>query len=382
MSTTYRKLFSFNIKHRYYSDGVGLADFNIRPTMETLKVLKDHGMRFLSGPMGNHILYRVEYNDVTSNYDPFISTSEMAADLKLRFTLELKNAYFFNITKLVPTKPLRASLFYYAASTGIFSGTLASEDAVLEFADPVELDYRKPAFTHDFTLTGNPAIGHLQVLDAAGAIVQTYQPAINSENKYKAHIELSRLRPGKYALQKINAGTPEGAPEEFYFDPNINPSATFGMIELSKSSLWKDVHDFNAIAGNNDSIALEIGFKVRKVEWVYNVVFKKTALPTDLVAEPVTIEENWVKITGNRYHNSKSQDEMFFVQDGSPTLLDGYDSLKFKTVQSAIDFNDRKYPIYQETKRNLNLKIDGETAYGGIPNPDYKNLKNEVIIYV
>ena len=382
MSTNYRKLFNITIGHRYYSDGKGSGDFELHPTSETSKLLKSHGMRFISGDMGNLILYRVEYNSTTSTFDPFISTMEMAANLKLRFVLTLKNPYFFNISKLKPNKPLRSSIFHFKTSTATQSGTLATGDARLLFLNPTELDCRNAAFTYNYGLVGRPLIGELWVKDENGNTVQRYTSTRNELNKYDAHVEMSRFPPGKYGLQEINRGTPEGSEKQFYFDPELTPASTFGIIEISLSSLWKDIHDFNAIASNNTPVELAIDFKERKEQWIYKIVFKKTPMPANLVTEPVTIEETWVRVATNRYHNARASDEMFFIQDGSPSLFEGHNMLQFKSVVSATDSSDKTIPLYQETKKNLNLKIDGDTAFGDLPNPDYKNLKNEVIIYV
>lgn len=382
MSTNYRKLFSIAINHSYYTNGNGASDFAIRPTAETLKLLNGHGMRFISGDAGNMILYRVNYNSGTGEFDPFISVPEMDANLRLRFYVELKNPYFFNITNLPSTKPLRSSLYFFAGSSAVFSGALTDGDAKLSFLAPDELACRKSAFTYTYTLAGNPTNGVLRLLDEAGNTVREYQSPRDTNDEFVAHVEMTRLKPGKYALQKVNSGALEGTAEAFYFDADLNPAATFGLIEIPQTSIWQNIHDFNAINGNNEAVEANISFAARSEQWIYKIVFKKTPIPVDLLIEPVTIEETWTPVVGNRYHAVEATDKMYFAQDGMPSTFEGYDMLKFKSVVSDLDDSNRNYPLYQETKRNLNLKIDTDTVLGGIPNPDFKNLKNEVIIYV
>jgi hypothetical protein len=110
-------------------------------------------------------------------------------------------------------------------------------------------------------------------------------------------------------------------------------------------------------------------------------VFKETDFPEDI--EDLTIDEQFVSIAPpplNRYHDADNPVQFYFFVDGDEQDFNGYKMLKFKSTDDEGE--DLNYPIYEETKKNLNLKLDGDTLYGSLPNPDYKNLKNEVIIYV
>jgi hypothetical protein len=383
MSTAYRKLFNIGISHTYYTDGAGKVDFAVRPTSDTLRNLAGHHMRFVDNDAGLAVLYRVDGSGA-----PFITDAEISANLRLRFTIELKNAYFFNYTDLAITKELRNSVYYFDGSLVTSSGSLP--DLTLTFEAPEELDFRKGAFTYVFTLPGNPGTGTLRLIGPGGSIVQQYTVPRNENNEYIVHVEMSRFRPGRYALLRLDNGVPDGSEEPFYFDTEMNPAATFGVIEIGKGTLWSDVFNYNfdeyvdSLPPTNEvpayaAMQYVVAFSHRSEQWVYKVVFKKTALPSNL--NHVTIEELFAAIDGNRYHQSSGDYAFVFERDGGATDFDGYDMLTFKSIDGPLP-NVTDYPIFQETKKNLNLKIGGDTVYGGLPNPDYKNFKNEVIIYV
>ncbi|MFN8393223.1 MAG: hypothetical protein U0176_00970 [Bacteroidia bacterium] len=381
MANAYRKLYRIQIAHSYYTDANGLRDFVVRPLADTVQMLRDHRMRFIQNVDGVYVSYESLFNEDTGDYDPFIPATEITDGTKIRLALELQNPWFFNFTDLsgiADPKELRRSILFY--TTVGATPTMADPPdytASLALATPEWLTFQKAAFSYVYTLTGNPASGTLRLISPNGAVVRTYSSTRDEANKYTAFVEMSRLKPGRYSLQRVNEGVAEGDPEYFYFDPDINPAATFAVIELVKDETWETLQAYNADPSNNGMMKVVLSFQHRVETWNYKVVFKNTALPldgSDPDYDEISISEFFAEIPGNRYHVDSGTDTFEFEVVRALGTMNGYDMVEVLSVD--------EYPLYQETKKNLSLKVGETEIYADLPNPDYKNLRTEVIIYV
>lgn len=382
MANAFRKLYQIQVAHSYYTDQAGLRDFVVRALADTTQTLRDHRMRLIQNADGVYISYESLFNEGTGEYDPFITAAEVPDGMKLRLALELQNPWFFNFTDMsgiADPKELRKSILYYTTSgaSATLAGTVPDYTSKLELATPEWLTFRKAAFSYPYTLAGNPATGELWLMGPTGAYIRSYKSALDETNGYTAFVEMSRLKPGRYSLQKVNQGVAEGAPEYFYFDPDINPAATFGVIELVKDATWGTLQAYNADPSNNGMIKVVISFQHRVETWSYKVVFKDTPLPLDGSNpdyDEISISEFFAEVPGNRYHVNAGTDTFEFEVVPSLGSMNGYDMVEVLSVD--------EYPLYQETKKNLSLTVGSTEIYADLPNPDYKNLRTEVIIYV
>lgn len=377
MSFYYRKLLTLNLTHGYYSGDGMTEDFTIKPTTATAEDLDANGLLFRNTDLGIIVFYRARNN--SGSIDPVRPATGMKDGTRFTFLLQLDNPYFYNFTDLPMTKSPRNSVYLYNSAAGVKTpdgGNTYTES--IAFPAVTEVEFKAPVFAHTYTLTGNPPIGVLRLSGPDGNVIEDVASDKNDNDEYVAYFDLTRFPGGKYSLQRINDGTPEGSAVEFYHDPEVNPGITFGVIEIVKDVSWEEIQAHNSALNTNDGIRYDVAFANREDQWVYQVVFKYTEIPADLA--DVVIEETFVAIPGNRYHDDALTDQFFFKRDASATTFNGIDSLVFRSVDNSDVAKD--YPLYQEAKNNLNLKIEGATVYAGLPNPDYKNGKTEVIVYV
>lgn len=128
MKTSYRILFSIQLRHDYYTQTESFSDIEIIPTGKTRSILN-----------GNRILYRFQDNKFTAMIEvngdkPFVN---LGSDTKLRFILKLKNPSFTNISGL-KLFGLNNRIYYFSNRANNESDNILYLSNVIPGHDPGE----------------------------------------------------------------------------------------------------------------------------------------------------------------------------------------------------------------------------------------------------
>lgn len=391
MASIYRKFMRFQLLHTYYGEDAVTPDFVIRPTPNTLKTLRNYGLTFRADAFGFRILYAAYETDIpvgvpvpggpTMEIHPLQDFKDMPNGEPLDFLLELKNANFFHFTEL-SSVVLRNQILVFesldrtSAAHNDFYGSLRyTLDAPTSYA------MRSSIFSLTYTLVGDPYKGQLRVKDADGNVVWEAESIRTEDNVYQAKVNLSAQAPGIYTLEKLASGVVQGSPETFYMDDAIAPNSTFAVVRMRKETLWETLQTDNA--SNPDAeLGMVVQFDHREAQWKYKVVFKFSEFTGDTADYEITDGLSTV-VDDDRYNTGLVGDQFFFKAEASASKFNGYDALVFKSVDSALPGAlDKEFPLYKESKYDLNLLKEGVNLLTQLPNPGTQSYVPEVIIYV
>ena len=199
MITTFRKLFTLNVIHGYYSDCC--RDFNFIVSAETAGLLRNGKLiaKVLDGKL--NVLY--EADDEGAALVPMVGK-------RLRFGMKLLNPLFSNITEFaVPTPLYRNSM-------------------IAESLDPaLEVVMTGRLLRHEITRTTRPVT--VTVTDSTGHQLQ--KETISTENDNSTiTCDLSGHVSGMYSVEEYYQGETEKV--KYYFDVELLQAGVFGVVEI------------------------------------------------------------------------------------------------------------------------------------------------------
>lgn len=302
MNATYAILTTIALEHDFYTDG-RCPDFDIRPTAETMKVLK--GAHILAKMLGNNLVLLVKVDETGA---AFIA---LPADLKLSFYLELNNPSFLNFTNVpfLPTSILYCSnleetkvgttlylnnaIPNYSSALPYSIGDLVRNGAV----DVFEAIKPMNAGTHATTdadfwskRSNNQYVHKGDLLDLSDGIISLEtvpakvfsinvfafnentkafdESVFNEEQRFNVaqnsvNINLLSLPPAKYKVA-VN-----GTEHFYYIDREASYGRVFGLIELY--NVFGNSSDFSLMdaAQKPRDIEMVIRFANRLTKWKY-----------------------------------------------------------------------------------------------------------------
>lgn len=362
--------------HTYYGDEAITPDFVVKPTPRTAALLKNYGLTFRSDSYGFRILY-AGFEDG----EPVHPLEDMEDGETLSFTLHLQNQSFFHFTELAGVV-LRNQLLVYDSLARTTEANTDYHGNLRYILDaPTSYAIKPSIFSTTYSLTGNPYSGSLRFKDSDGNTVLEVESIRTQDDVFNAKVDLSAEDPGVYSMEKMNNGSPEGPPELFYLDDSISANSTFGVIRLVKETLWETLQDDNVAASPDEEIGMVVKFDHRVAQWKYKVVFKFTEYSGDATDYVISDGLSTV-VDDDRYNTGLIGDKFFFKAETSAGKFNGYDALDFNSVDDAPSPNPKDYPLFRESKYDLNLLKEGVNLLTHLPNPGTQSYVPEVIIYV
>ncbi len=337
MSLKYKILFTVELLHDYYTDGV-CNDFTIVPSEETATLLK--GQAMLTKSLNNLLIVLVKIND---GGQPFIP---LDVNKKLSFYLQLQNPdfnnftnlsykpsqtrryYFSNLnkTKIGDTLFLNSKISVYATSNAYAIGNFAATGAndVYEAVKPndpgnqhalteqsfwtkkgkfqyvndsdlIELTsfvyLFKTAPTKNFTVK---TFG----LNAGGDLfdvpVQDDELSTFTDFKEEIPVRLEKLPPGKYRLE-VN-----GVSKLVYYDSKAAYNNIFGIIEIANNLPSANTFSLFDNQGKPKGSRFTLRFSNRSVIWRY------VSRSTDVTAiKDSALTHNFTPLPPNRFISTK-----------------------------------------------------------------------------
>ena len=96
MNSNYEPLFSVYFKHNYFVSGI-FANLELKPTNETLKIIKDYELVIKKGIGSLSVHFPTVFASSTNTRNIILSDK-----LKLQFTIQCNDPYFMNYTSNMP----------------------------------------------------------------------------------------------------------------------------------------------------------------------------------------------------------------------------------------------------------------------------------------
>jgi len=262
METVFQNLFSVDIQHRYYRDGVS-RDFEVVPTPRTGRLMENYGLLFRKKAGGFKLLYEADPTDPLYR-KPRRSLEE---ELRFSFLLQWKNFRLLNHSDL-PLDPPPGSVYYLNNLHHTIEGgkLLLSRSSFLSSQDLLQ---SKPLmFQYRTALTGPGA--HLQVMNEAGETVKR-ERVMAFEGRASLQVDLRAHGPGPYRLEVD--GT-EAA--RFYASDDLEGRKVFALVDILNSGHVPTAYRFTDPEQDHavTSKAYIVEIDTRRTYWKYNVVLK------------------------------------------------------------------------------------------------------------
>ena len=249
MNLFYTPIFSLAIENDYYGE-LACSDLTIKPTVETVKMLRQYAWILKVRDSGFTILAKVKAdNTLFHPIDPLESPV-------LRFTVGIKNPLFFNFTDLNRTIRLGNQVFYLnnIHNFNTDKGKFLKDSAVLPnpnvpaanssipdnteiFGTPIKW-LSQPTYRNTFTVLANTSSASVKVqaryhdtniVQDLGTLTFTL-PALHPAEKVEYAIDLSKvanLPEGRYTFSDD-----KGNSETFFYAPGNGNESPLGIIEL------------------------------------------------------------------------------------------------------------------------------------------------------
>jgi hypothetical protein len=306
MSLRYKKVFSVDILHDYYSNGF-CSDLEIIPARDTATMLSAHGM--ICKSLGNKLVVLIRTD---SSDKPYAGLSKSS---RLKFYLRLNNPHFNNFTNLsyLPSKPeryyfsninqtkigtvlyLNSKIPAYSASNdqpvGIFASNASDEvfEAIKSSSSAAAQSLINPDYwlnrgkvqyvNSNDLLEFTPYVYLFHTLGATHFLVDVFGFNVTSgdydlpvtesvshtfsEIQTTVPVRFETLPPGKYLVQ-VN-----GASKLIYFDGEAVYQNVFGMIELFNHLPASNAFALFNAQGKPKATSFTLRFANRSVIWKY-----------------------------------------------------------------------------------------------------------------
>ena len=133
MNSNYEKLFTVHFKHEYFTNDV-LASIAIKPTNETIKLIRDYELVLRNHKGSFSIHYPTVFASETNTRDKIL-----ADQLNFNFTLECNDPYLLNYTSNLPNRI--ENLMFNFQYTNVSKNKLNQKDTlVIDDIDEFDTD--------------------------------------------------------------------------------------------------------------------------------------------------------------------------------------------------------------------------------------------------
>ncbi|HEY9698907.1 MAG TPA: hypothetical protein V6D10_16710 [Trichocoleus sp.] len=325
-------LFTLKLHHSYYQER--FDDIAIHALADTVQQLKSGR---LVQKVHNGVLYVLFEVDETGN--PIAALTGET----LRFGVQLLNPFFSNFTD-----------FNLNSAHYLYANTAAPNQ--LDHPIPVKLVGRQ--FSTTLTQIDRPVTVGLS--DRAGQIIHR-QIITNSVNHSTFSFDLSGQKPGLYSLDEQYPTTTVITP--YYFDPELQQSSSFGVVEIT-------INDEFYTAAPEFAIA----FQAKQETLKYYVVANRY---TDAELNQLSITDaGFTEESRPKIDFSTVLPATFTPEELSPALLGN--------PQTKLVLFKSQNPVVRQEKarRNIRLLKNGDVLISHLPQPAASHTTADLIIHL
>ena len=356
MNINFNSLFDVDIFHEYYKDGIS-KDFEIFPTEECKKFLKDYRLIFHATPTGFNVSYE------SDNYD--IPIVPIESVIKLTFILSPKNQYILNYSDL-PLDKKRNTVYYLTN----YYLELSSKNKELQggecLSENDRIDYKPELFSFQYTSikkTLNVTVHDIEGYDVINKNIET------KDNIANIQIDLRHYSPGIFTLL-----IDSNEISRFYADDSLTGKTVFGIIEiyLGKSEMEGDDEE-------DIELAYEISIPCRKTYWKYNVMLKYNS---NLHAQDISIDIPESEVGGTYEDGETVYEEM-----ETRVLFKPLDEIKSGNLKCIPFVLMHELPFKEKTIKKIRLVCTKSSGNGepdikstiiqNLTNPSFTSIKPE-----
>ncbi|MFA7061980.1 MAG: hypothetical protein WC156_14330 [Pedobacter sp.] len=330
MTTTFRKLFTLNVAHGYYSDSCRDFSFIVSAAMTGLLRNAKLIAKALDGKL--NVLYEVDEGGAA--LVPIAGT-------KLRFGMKLLNPLFSNVTEFSVTTPLFRN-----------TGSVASLDPAMEVVMTGRL------ISHAVTKTIRPVT--VTVKDSAGQMLQT-ETITTANNRSTISCDLSGQAAGTYSV--VEDYPAETETTTYYSDIELLQAGVFGVVEIVIDS------DFYA---SRPSFTISFNAKQETLKYYvvagnYNAAeFNHLSVADNGFAEDGRPMINFTRVTS----------DAFTTDEISPGML-------AKANDKVVLFKSQALVARQEiARKNIQLSKNGDILIKHLPQIGADNVNGDIIIHI
>lgn len=373
METVFQNLFSVDIQHRYYRDGVS-RDFEVVPTPLTCRLMENYGLLFRKTAGGFNLLYEADPTD------PLYRRPRRALREELRFSflLQWKNFRLLNHSDLPLDAPPGSVYYLNNLNQKIEGGKLllsrspflSSQDSLL--SKPLMFQYRT-------ALTGPGA--DVQVINEAGETVKR-ERVMAFEGRALWPVDLRAHGPGPYRLE-----VDETEEARFYASDDLVGRKVFALVDILKNDhvpapyRLTDPEQDHAVTPK----AYIVEIDTRRTYWKYNVVLKYRLKDTAPADWPPGWPGDWAVVVPGR-PSVRIEPRPGEIK----TLADGSVAVPFVA--------DTPLPLREEPLKGISLKrvngngngavlreldnLPNPPLDGIVPNRDENKVFSEVFVYI
>jgi len=283
MAITYIPLFSINLSHAYYSDGI-CRDLIVKPTPACADVMKRLGLLFRQIKTGFSVFCRVG-DDKQELYQAFDVRK------KLSFYLYSRNPYLVNISALPWDMEGGKILYFHNVQTDdgssdenpklfVAAEHAGKQDLIESRAQQFSFEYRL-ATDADATSVLVEIFDAIKLLsDAASVPVQSMLISIPAgEQELSVPVDLTAQPEGAFVIKV------DGQEQmRFYADKGLFREKAFAIIDLFASVDAVERYRFTDVTGallTEKTAVFDVEFKQRKMKWRYHIVMKHQNIALD-----------------------------------------------------------------------------------------------------
>ena len=332
----YLTLFSLELLHSYYVDR-RCPDFQIEPTPETQKLLKDSRCVLKPFPNGIHILILVDGENA-----PFIPLPVGAI---FGFHLRLQNPDFILFTDLTAISQTAAPLYTNATTSTSGDLTLVSREAwstehfIVQRPDPKE----------PFTLAGCP----LESIKTAGMFIVK---GLGQKTGHKRYDEDARI-----LMVNSTAASP-GTPF----------TVTYPVAPRLKQGVFADIEikydkPMTRIAGG--AAKFQVVFKAKQVRWKYYIVTNKAENKSNI---PAIEDKDKVII-----FDAAGQTDLTKAPDPDDKIANEL-AKQYPNMQTFRFLSNALISCQEAARKSIQFQLNGDKVVDALPNPALQNYVVDV----
>lgn len=335
-----KTLFKVDIEHDFHQEGIN-SDFEIVPTPQTSRFLRNHGMLFRPVESGCLVAALLEENELGNHHLRLIPEKSGI----LQFMMLNRVPHFLSYTNL-PFHNLNKKIYYF---NNLLSNIIEGNKLLHSAGSKVtasEQENRKSGRYH-FQYNGGTKQTVTARLNFPDMGFKEEKVASNNNGVAEFDFQLSDFPTGRAELEV------EGAKVDSFYSMNLQDvSKVFGMIEIFFSDEVPSPYQFFDEQGNITQQEYKISFENRKTFWKYIVINKNGEN-----LEDIEIEDN-----DNIYTFSE------YLSDQYPA-----NSKIFVSDQEISLSSEPKGSFSLITKKSSNKRV----LVDPLPNPGSEMLKRD-----
>ncbi len=387
MLRKFELLFSINLDHDYYADGLS-SDFEIVPTNSCRKILTDYSLLFkpVNDQSRGLIIYERKAEDKD---DPGTILKEITKETRLTFLLKLKEPFFFNYTNLEDLRDIdKGRIFFFTnlQPNGQLDGRVDDSDGTISLTrrEYASVEDALPFKSNSLRVPVNGAKHSALEVVQVGANGGEETVVFSTEIEEKQGTLLARILEidaGSYTIKWIPRNTGDTIESEtVWIDRPMGQDRVFGVIEI-------------VLNGDNVDYSNPTNYKIRfgKLErkWRYYLILDELEDESGVMAD-YDIVYDMMKNENAEYYDDAIHFHQVDPNDGLETGEElNLERLAPKTVllfksMAEIPTLEKKLgglKLIKVNESNISGSDDGESVViQHLPNPPLKSSKSDIFV--